>query len=156
MAQVYLGLGTNLGDKEMNLQQAINKIQEQIGKIISLSAFHLSEPWGFTSSNVFLNAVVCVESNESPFQLVDTTQSIEKEIGRKAKSIDGNYSDRLIDIDILLYDDLILHTEKLTIPHPLMTKRDFVMIPLCEIAPQLIHPEKGKTMQYLCNELESI
>ena len=84
---------------------------------------------------------------------MEEAQKIEKEIGRSKKSVDGIYNDRLIDLDILLYDDLILHTENLDIPHPLMTERLFVMKPLCEIAPGLIIPETGKTVQTICNDL---
>jgi len=153
MATVYFGLGTNLGDKERNLRLAIDKIKEQIGEIISLSAFHVSEPWGFESANTFLNAVICVETTLSPFQLLEKTQKIEKQIGRSKKSADGIYNDRLIDLDILLYNDLILHTGNLDIPHPLMTERPFVMKPLCEIAPGLVIPETGKTVQTICNDL---
>lgn len=153
MPKVYLGLGTNLGNKEDNLRLAINKIKEQIGKVISLSAFHHSEPWGFSSQNSFLNAALCIDTDLSPQQILKETQSIEKEIGRKTKSIDGNYSDRLIDIDILLYDNLILKTETLVIPHPLMIQRAFVMTPLSEIAPNFIHPETGEKLLTISNKL---
>lgn len=153
MAMVYFGLGTNLGDKERNLRLAIEKIEERIGKVVSQSAFYASEPWGFESANSFLNAVIGVETSLSPFQLLKETQLIEKEIGRNKKSIDGVYNDRLIDIDTLLYDDLILHTKKLDIPHSLMTERLFVMKPLCEIAPELVIPETGKTVQTICDDL---
>lgn len=147
MALVYFGLGTNLGDKERNLCTAIDKIRERIGKVTSQSAFYASDPWGFESTNSFLNAVICAETSISPIQLMEETQKIEKEIGRNKKSVNGLYSDRVIDIDILLYDDLMLHTENLTIPHPLMTERLFVMKPLCEIAPELVIPGTEKTVQ---------
>lgn len=153
MALVYFGLGTNLGDKEKNLCLAIDKIRERIGRITSQSAFYASEPWGFESANSFLNAVVCAETSISPLQLMEETQEIEKEIGRNKKSVNGTYSDRVIDIDILLYDDLILSTESLTIPHPLMTERLFVMKPLWEIAPELVIPGTGKTIQSFYDEL---
>jgi len=153
MALAYFGLGTNLGDKERNLCLAIDKIRERVGKVISQSAFYASEPWGFESTNSFLNAVVCAKTSISPLQLMEETQKIEKEIGRNKKSINGTYSDRVIDIDILLYDDLILSTENLTIPHPLMTERLFVMKPLCEIAPELVIPGTGKTVQSFYDEL---
>ena len=137
MHQVYLGLGTNLGDKEANLKAAIEEIRKRVGEIVSLSAFYASEPWGFESENSFLNAVCCVMSDFSPMEILSITQQIERELGRKTKSVGGIYSDRMIDIDILLYDDLQIHTPELTIPHPLMWKRDFVMIPLREIAPHI-------------------
>lgn len=140
MHQVYLGLGTNLGDKEANLKAAIKEIRKRIGKIASLSAFYASEPWGFESDNSFLNAVCCVSTNFSPMEILSTTQEIERELGRMKKSVDGIYSDRIIDIDILLYDNLSIQTPELTIPHPLMWKREFVMIPLREIAPDITLP----------------
>lgn len=153
MALVYFGLGTNLGDKERNLCLAIDKIRERIGRITSQSAFYASEPWGFESANSFLNAVICAETSIPPLQLMEETQEIEKEIGRNKKSVNGTYSDRVIDIDILLYDDLILSAENLTIPHPLMTERLFVMKPLCEIAPELVIPGTEKTVQSFYDEL---
>lgn len=131
--QVYLGLGTNLGDKEANLKTAIEEIGKRVGEVISLSAFHASEPWGFTSEHSFLNAVCCILTELSPMEVLRITQDIERSLGRVKKSVDRQYSDRLIDIDILLYDDLHIDTPELTIPHPLMQERDFVMIPLKEI-----------------------
>lgn len=137
MHQVYLGLGTNLGDKEANLKAAIEEIGKRVGEVTSLSAFHASEPWGFTSENTFLNAVCCLSTDFSPMEVLRLTQDIERSLGRLKKSVNGQYSDRLIDIDILLYDDLHIDTPELTIPHPLMWERDFVMIPLQEIAPDI-------------------
>ena len=130
---VYLGLGTNLGDKKANLEMAVGEIGKRVGKVVSLSAFYATEPWGFESENSFLNAVCCVETPLLPFELLQVTQKIESDLGRKKKSVAGNYSDRTLDIDILLYDELQLETPDLKIPHPLMEKREFVMIPLNEI-----------------------
>ena len=154
MAKVYVGLGTNLGDKEQNLKVAVQKIEEQIGKVVSLSAFYITAPWGFTSENSFLNAAACVETELSPLDVLQKTQSIERELGRTKKSVNGAYSDRLIDIDLLLYEDLILSAvtpsgAELNLPHPLMAERDFVMKPFAEIAPELVHPVLGKTMREL-------
>lgn len=146
MAKVYLGLGTNLGDKEANLRTAIYKLQERIGKQVSLSSFYETAPWGFKSTHSFLNAAICLETNLSPLEILHSTQEIEKELGRTRKSLNGTYSDRPIDIDILLYDDLILQTPELTVPHPLMTERDFVMKPLIEIAGNVVHPILQKTL----------
>ena len=137
MHQVYLGLGTNLGDKEANLKAAVEEIGKRVGEVTSLSAFHVSEPWGFTSEHTFLNAVCCVLTDFRPMEVLRLTQDIERSLGRLKKSVNGHYSDRLIDIDILLYDDLRIATPELTIPHPLMGQRDFVMIPLHEIAPDI-------------------
>lgn len=159
MAKVYIGLGTNLGDKEQNLRSAVQKIEEQIGKVVSLSAFYMTAPWGFSSENSFLNAAACVETELSPLDVLQETQKIERELGRTKKSVGGVYSDRLIDIDLLLYEDLILTLvapsgAELNLPHPLMTERDFVMLPLAEIAPELRHPVLGKTMREICSQRE--
>ncbi len=147
MAIAYLGLGTNLGNKDENLNGAVEYIRERVGRINSLSVFYVTEPWGFKSENSFLNAVCSVATDISPIELLYITKEIEKEMGRNKKSVDKIYSDRIIDIDILLYDDLIMQSEELTIPHPIMTERDFVMIPLAEIAPELVHPVLKKKMK---------
>ena len=130
---VYLGLGSNLGDKAANITLAVQHIEEQIGHVVRQSALYVSEPWGFESENNFVNAVVRCETALSPHKLLHATQRIERQMGRKQKSLDGVYHDRIIDIDILLYDDLTIDTPTLKIPHPLMQQRDFVMIPLGEI-----------------------
>lgn len=158
MANVYIGLGTNLGDKEQNLRDAVHRIEEQIGKVLSLSAFYVTAPWGFASENSFLNAAACVETQLSPLEVLQETQTIERELGRTKKSVNGAYSDRLIDIDLLLYDDLVLSVTsadgaELNLPHPLMAKRDFVMRPLAEIAPALQHPVLKQTMKEIFDEL---
>ena len=147
--RIYLGLGTNLGDKELNLRVAVQKIEERIGKVISLSAFYATAPWGFTSDNAFLNAAVCAETSLPPLEILSITQSVEQEMGRTHKSVNGEYKDRVIDIDLLLYDDLILDTPTLKLPHPLMQERAFVMEPLAEIAPDVMHPVLGKNIQEL-------
>ena len=149
MATVYLGLGTNLGDKEANLRTAIYKLQERIGKQVSLSSFYETAPWGFESDHSFLNAAIGLETSLSPIEILHITQEIEKELGRTKKSVNGSYSDRLIDIDIHLYDTLVLQPPELTIPNPLMTERDFVMKPLIEIAGNVIHPTRQKTLSEL-------
>ena len=134
MAKVFLGLGTNLGDKKNNLLTAVKNIEKKIGKVTSLSSFYKTEPWGFESENSFLNAALCVETSLDPATILHIIKEIEIEMGRTQKSVNKIYSDRPIDIDILLYDDLTMETDELTIPHPLMTERDFVMKPLMEIA----------------------
>lgn len=156
---IYFSLGTNLGNKEQNLLLAVQNIEERIGKAISLSAFYTTAPWGFTSENTFLNAALCVETQLSPLEILKISQEIEREMGRTHKSVNGAYSDRVIDIDLLLYDDLILDTPELKLPHPLMQERDFVMRPLVEIAGDVVHPVLNKTMRelllkntYLCVE----
>ena len=130
---VYLGLGTNLGDKQKNLNDAIRMLENQVGEVEKVSSVIETEPEGFKSDNMFLNAVVKVRTTLSPFELLDITQDVEKSLGRKEKSSNGIYHDRVIDIDILLYDDINISTPRLVIPHPRMTQREFVMTPLTEI-----------------------
>ena len=130
---VYLGLGTNLGDKQKNLNDAIRMLGNQVGEVEKVSSVIETEPEGFKSDNMFLNAVVKVRTTLSPFELLDITQDVEKSLGRKEKSSNGIYHDRVIDIDILLYDDINISTPRLVIPHPRMTQREFVMAPLTEI-----------------------
>ena len=130
---VYLGLGTNLGDKRKNLNDAIRMLENQVGEVEKVSSVIETEPEGFKSDNMFLNAVVKVRTTLSPFELLDITQDMEKSLGRKEKSSNGIYHDRVIDIDILLYDDINISTPRLVIPHPRMAQREFVMTPLAEI-----------------------
>ncbi len=130
---VYLGLGTNLGDKEDNLRRAVEHIDKLIGKVLRQSAYFTSQPWGFVSGNAFVNAAVCCRTVLSPQEVLCRTQQIEQMMGRKHKSVDGIYHDRIIDIDILLYDELQIDEPNLTIPHPLMHEREFVMVPLMEV-----------------------
>lgn len=132
MAKVYLGLGTNLGAKSDNLAKAIALLESNSCAIVKISSFFESKPQGFESENDFLNQVVLVETDLSPFELLHQTQSIEKEMGRLQKSAQG-YSDRVIDIDILLFENVELNHPELIIPHPKMKERDFVQIPLNEI-----------------------
>ena len=135
---VFLGLGTNLGRKEENIHRAIEKIRELVGEVVRQSALYHSEPWGFQSENAFVNAVVCCQTTLTPFEVLAKTQSIERSMGRRHKSVNGQYHDRIIDIDILLYDDLHVDEPNLKIPHPLMYQRDFVMVPLREIRDESI------------------
>lgn len=130
---VYLGLGTNLGDKQKNLNDAIRMLENLVGEVEKVSSVIETEPEGFKSDNMFLNAVVKVRTALSPFELLDITQDVEKSLGRKEKSSNGIYHDRVIDIDILLYDDINISTPRLVIPHPRMAQREFVMTPLAEI-----------------------
>ena len=132
MHTVYLALGSNLGDKDRNLQLALEKIAENIGTIAALSSVHASEPWGYSSENRFLNQVIKVETELSPLELLKAIQAIERQMGRIHTNSPG-YEDRIIDIDIILYDDWVYQSEELTIPHPLYRQRPFVWEPLEEI-----------------------
>lgn len=130
---VYLGLGTNLGDKHKNLNDAIRMLTNTVGEIEKISSIIETRPQGFISDNMFLNAVVKMKTSLTPIELLDVTQNVEISLGRSEKSKDGIFHDRVIDIDILLYDDLNILTPRLVIPHPHMKEREFVMIPLEEI-----------------------
>lgn len=130
---VYLSLGSNLGDRHATMRRAIALIGERVGAVDRQSSFIETEPWGFQSSNRFLNMCVRVLTQLSPRELLDETKQIERQLGRTRKSVDGQYHDRPIDIDILMYDDLHIDQPDLVLPHPHMHERDFVMIPLREI-----------------------
>ncbi len=152
MATVYLSLGTNLGNRRKNLITASALLAERAGDVLALSGFYETEPWGFETDNLFLNAALKLVTGLSPEALLEVTQQIERDLGRLQKS-NGTYHDRLIDIDILLYDELVLRTDTLTLPHPFMHERAFVMNPLSEIAPMLMHPVLNKRMIDLNNQL---
>jgi 2-amino-4-hydroxy-6-hydroxymethyldihydropteridine diphosphokinase len=152
MYQVYLALGSNLGDRSWNLQKAIALIAEKIGVFSAISSVYETKAWGFESENDFLNMVVCVETGLSAQEVLRESQNIEKEIGRKEKT-NHSYQDRLIDIDLILYDDLVFKSETLELPHPLFHRRTFVLEPLNEIAPNQIHPVLQKTAKTLLSEL---
>ncbi|MEA4935392.1 2-amino-4-hydroxy-6-hydroxymethyldihydropteridine pyrophosphokinase [bioreactor metagenome] len=131
--KAYLGIGSNLGDKKENINHAIRQISRKTGEVLHQSGYYESSPWGFESENDFVNVVVLVETNLEPLDLLAKLQGIEIEVGRTEKSNEEVYTDRIIDIDILLYDDRIIDLPELKVPHPHMKTRDFVMKPLNEI-----------------------
>lgn len=133
MHTVYLSLGSNLGDRKATMRRAIGLLNERAGSVDRQSSFIETEPWGFESTNKFLNMCVRLLTTLSPEQLLLATKQIERELGRTQKSVDGQYHDRPIDIDILMYDDVHIDSDDLTLPHPHMQEREFVMKPLREI-----------------------
>lgn len=134
MHKVYLSLGANIGNRKRAMRQAIEKLGEFVGSVVCQSELYETKPWGFESPNDFINCCVLVETPLSPRQLLEATQRIERDLGRVEKTADDHeYHDRVIDIDILLYDDITVDEPDLKIPHPLMNERDFVMEPLKEI-----------------------
>ena len=138
MAILYLSLGTNLGDRRSNLETACTHIAREVGTIVSASDIIETEPWGFESSNSFLNMAVKVETQLQPLDVLHATQDIERKMGRSEKTTNGQYKDRLIDIDLLMYDNVVMNTPQLTLPHPRMFERQFVMEPLAQIAPEQV------------------
>ena len=133
MHVVYLSLGSNLGDRHATMRRVIDMLNAEAGTVDRQSSLLETEPWGFESANKFLNMCVRLLTTLTPEQLLLKTQDIEKRLGRTVKSVDGKYHDRPIDIDMLMYDDVNISTPALTLPHPHMHERDFVMIPLREI-----------------------
>ena len=134
----YLSLGSNLGNRELTLQDAVNCIKQQIGTVTRCSSFFYSEPWGFESENKFCNICCSVETEMEPMEVLRATQEIERALGRTHKSVNKQYDDRIIDIDIIrVFDDtqkeIVSNSPLLTIPHPLYRQRNFVTIPLREI-----------------------
>lgn len=151
--RVYIGLGTNLGNRRRNLVTAAALLAERAGDVVSLSSFYETEPWGFASENKFLNAALALETSLSPLALLHLTQAIERELGRTEKSRGASYHDRVIDIDLLLYGGGVFRSDELEIPHPLLHERRFVLEPLREIAPFLRHPLFQKNIEELYQDL---
>jgi 2-amino-4-hydroxy-6-hydroxymethyldihydropteridine diphosphokinase len=157
MKSVFLGIGSNLGDREINMQRAVEHISMSVGDISLTSAIYETEPWGFQSEDAFLNIVIAVETQLSPTELLSEILNIESLLGRVRNK--EHYSSRVIDIDILLYDDIVLVEPDLKIPHPLMHKRKFVLIPLCDIASEMIHPVVNKSFRELldiCDDTSNV
>ncbi len=152
MAKLFLLLGGNLGNKAKIFGETRDMLGESIGEIIEKSSVYETEPWGFESKDLFWNQVLVLETKLQPDEVLKNTRKIEDQIGRVRKA--NRYVSRLIDIDLLFYDDLIMKTEELEIPHPRMTDRRFVLEPLTEIAAEKIHPAYNKSVSYLLAECE--
>lgn len=147
----YIAIGSNIGDSLTNCRQAIQAIGAEKGnKIVACSSFYLTEPVGRKDQNWFINAVIAVETTFSPYQLIDFLMRVEKNMGRERKE---RWGPRIIDLDILFYENLICQENNLQIPHPEIAKRRFVLLPLKAIAPHLVHPILGKTVSELLDEL---
>jgi 2-amino-4-hydroxy-6-hydroxymethyldihydropteridine diphosphokinase len=150
MDKVYLGIGTNLGNRKVNLRKAVRMIGENIGRILDSSSVYETAPWGFEAETDFLNMVVRVETNYSPAEVMKKITGIELLLGRERNQ--DRYSSRVIDIDILLFDDLVINENGLKIPHPLMHERKFVLVPFNEIAPDILHPVLKMTIASLLRD----
>ena len=147
----YLSLGSNLGDKKSVILKAIEKL-EKLGFIRAVAPFYQTEPWGFDSENYFINTAIILWTDENPLELYQKIHAIEKSFGEKINSRESGYHSRIIDIDILYYNDEIIETPTLQIPHPRLHERKFVLQPLLDIAPDFIHPILKKDTKTLYEE----
>lgn len=138
MHQLFLGTGGNLGNKQVNFDKVYKHIQNELGTILRCSSIYESTPWGFESNDLFWNQVFWVETLLTPKEILNRIAKIEAKFGRKRTG--EGYTSREMDIDILYFNDLVLDTETLTIPHPQIANRLFVLVPLAEIAPDFVHP----------------
>lgn len=149
MVRAFLGLGTNEGDREQLLKAAIDEIGAKCGRLMAVSAVYETAAWGLTDQPDFLNMVVEVETVLTPLELLDTLQGIEADLQRVRVV---RWGPRTMDIDVLFYGDEVIATERLTVPHPRITERRFVLVPLAEIAAHFIHPGEGKNVADMLNE----
>lgn len=146
---IYILLGSNLGNREENLGLALDKIAAVVGRILAQSTIYQSEPWGISQQPKFLNQVAEVNSRNDPQQVLQKLLLIETELGRERLE---KWGPRTIDLDILFFNDRVIQTENLIVPHPGIPMRRFVLVPLCEIAPNFFHPLLEKTCQQLLKE----
>jgi len=152
MKLAYLSLGSNLGQREGHLEEARKLILNQTGELERISRYYESEPWGYSSGNRFYNCCLSLRTTLDPLPLLDMLLAIEKQMGRERAG--KGYSDRIIDIDLLLFGDILLDHPRLTLPHPAIEKRRFVLVPLAEIAPGLIHPVTGISISQMLQQCD--
>lgn len=150
MHQVFLGIGGNIGNKALNFKKVYVLIEKKLGKIIAGSSVYETSPWGFDAENNFWNQALLIETSLAPEDLLNHIHQIENEFGRIRK--EGKYLSREMDIDVLFYNDLVLSTQCLTIPHPHIEKRLFVLAPLNDIAPGFVHPILKKSIRELLEQ----
>lgn len=152
MSIVYIGIGSNLGDREKNCSRSVDLLEKNGIVIRQESSLYETIPWGLRDQPLFLNMVIEVETELKPQELLELLKNVEIEVGREKSS---RWGPRIIDLDILLYDDITINEETLTVPHPYLHKRDFALIPLCEIAPDVKHPVLQLTMRELLQMLRN-
>ncbi len=153
MKHVIISLGANLGDRIATIEAAYEGIESTCGRIVNKSSFYSSPPWGFDSDQFFINSVIQIETKLTLRTLFNRIQTIEKKLGRTEKSHKNNYEDRLIDIDIIDYEQIVFSSKTIILPHSRMHLRHFVLVPLAEIAPNWIHPESLKSIEEILAEL---
>ena len=149
MSVVYLSLGSNMGNRENVLALSIEEIGKRIGNVTKVSNKYETEPWGFISENKFLNMALEVKTELSPYEISERVHKIEDDLGRTRTNNATGYEDRVIDIDILMIDNIVSEEKDLTLPHPKMHLREFVIFPLSEIAPDIVHPISGVSIEEL-------
>ena len=154
MEIAFLLLGGNTGDRENVIYNAISLIKSNVGTVDQVSSLYETEPWGMVNAKSFLNIVIKLTTKLTPFELLDALLKIEKQLGRKRNPVATEYESRPIDIDILFYGSTVIQTTQLIIPHPHIQSRKFVLVPLCEIAAEFIHPVFQKPILTILNECQ--
>jgi 2-amino-4-hydroxy-6-hydroxymethyldihydropteridine diphosphokinase len=151
--KIYIGMGSNLGDRKDQLEKARELVGKQVGNVVARSRFYESPAWGYPSEHRYIDCCLAVETVLEPLQVLDALLSIERSMGRPARGEKDpsarreTYTDRLIDLDLLLYGDLVMDHPRLQVPHPRMGERKFVLQPLAEIAPEAVHPVEQLTIR---------